>query len=194
MKCSIRIILAIFLLAIVSLPASAAIRCEICKKEIKGKYVTGPENTPYCWDCYTKYQSCTVCGKIYKNLVNVDGHKVCRNCYVKLDKCDICGKGLLGGYVTYPDLGINVCGDCEANAPRCDACGRPAKKLNRIGNIMLCNSCAPKTNRCYSCGNALLDNYKYFEGDQTRKFCSKCVDDYVKCSDCGAPSGPRVGS
>lgn len=191
MRYACNIILVICLIALTAVPASAALRCDICKKEITGKYVTGPDHTTYCWDCYTKYPSCTVCGKIYKSLIDVDGKKICRDCYSKLKKCDICGKALLGEYVTYPELKMNVCGDCERTAPRCDACGRPAKRLNRVGNAMLCNDCAPKTNRCYSCGDALLDNYKYFENDESKKYCQKCVSKYPKCANCGAPSGPR---
>ena len=191
MKLACNIILTVCIVGFVALPVSASVKCDICKKDITGKYVTGPDNTHYCWDCYTKYSTCSVCGKVYKSLISVGEYKVCRDCYVKLEKCDICGSALMGNYVMYPDLGIKVCSNCEKTCPRCDACNRPSKKLNRIGNAMLCNVCAPKANRCYSCGDALLDNYKYFESDTSKKYCLRCISDYVKCSNCGAPSGPR---
>jgi hypothetical protein len=170
---------------------SAAVRCDVCGKEISGKYVTGPDNTHYCRDCYSKYPACSGCGKIVKSLISVGDLKFCRDCYNKLEKCDFCGDPLTGSYTIYPELGINLCPQCEAGASRCRACNRPAKKLNRVGDTYLCDLCAAKADRCYSCGDALLSDYKFFEGDQTKKYCSRCVDQYQKCADCGAPSGPR---
>jgi len=185
------IILAIFIVGLFAVSVSASLKCDICQKDITGRYVAGPDNAHYCWECYTKYPACSVCGKVYKSLINVGEYKVCRDCYVNLKKCDICGNAIMGNYVMYPELGINVCGDCEKTCPRCEACSRPCKKLNRIGNAMLCNGCASKANRCYSCGDALLDNYKYFESDTSRKYCRRCISNYEACSNCGAPSGPR---
>ncbi|UCE65753.1 MAG: protein DA1 [Candidatus Zixiibacteriota bacterium] len=190
MKFACNIILMICIVSFIAVPVSASVKCDVCKKDIKGKYVAGPDNTAYCRECYTRYSACSVCGKIYKSLINVDDYKVCGGCYVDLEKCDICGKVLMGSYVMYPDIGINVCGDCDKNSPRCEACNRPCKKLNRIGNAMLCNSCAPKADRCYSCGDALLENYKYFESDKSKKYCLRCISNYESCADCGAPSGP----
>jgi hypothetical protein len=57
--------------------------------------------------------------------------------------------------------------------------------------MKLCDGCALKAERCYSCGDALLDSYRYFESDRSRKYCERCVSRYESCADCGAPSGPR---
>jgi hypothetical protein len=184
------IILLLFILGTFSVSTSASLKCDLCKKEISGKYVTGPDNTIYCWDCYSKYQSCSVCGKLYKSLINVEDKKVCRDCYSKLDKCDICGKPIMGSYVSYPELGMKICNECEKTAARCDACGRPGKTMNRVGTMFLCDVCASRTNRCYSCGDAILGTFKYFENDESKKYCLKCVSEYPSCADCGAPSGP----
>ncbi|UCC78809.1 MAG: protein DA1 [Candidatus Zixiibacteriota bacterium] len=191
MKSARYIILAVCLAGFAVIALHAAVKCDICGKGIEGKYITGPDNISYCWDCYTKYPACSVCGKIYKSLITVDDRKVCSDCYASLKKCDICGKAIMGSYSIYPELGIDVCSDCEKTCPRCDACNRPARKLNRIGYAMLCIDCAAKTSRCYSCGDALLGNFKYFENDESKKYCTKCVSDYKSCADCGAPSGPR---
>jgi len=185
------IILSIILSVLFAGSVSAAIKCDLCKKEITGKYIAGPDNTTYCWDCYTKYSSCSSCGKLFKSLIDADGKKFCRSCYAKLEKCDICGEALAGNYMMYPELRMNICEKCEKTCPRCEACNRPAKKLTRVGDVMLCDYCASRVNRCYSCGDALLGDYKYFEGDESRKFCEKCVSLYDRCADCGAPSGPR---
>jgi hypothetical protein len=170
---------------------SAAIKCDLCKKEIDSKYITGPGSTPYCWNCYTNYSSCSACGKLFKSLIDVEDKKFCGKCYANLEKCDICREALIGSYMIYPELGMNVCDKCESTCPRCESCNRPAKKLNRAGSAMLCNNCDSRTSRCYSCGDALLDDYKYFESDQSKKYCDKCVSSYDHCADCGAPSGPR---
>lgn len=169
----------------------AAVKCDICGKEISGKYATGPDNTHYCWDCYSKYPVCSGCGKIFKSLITVGDRKFCRDCYSKIKRCDFCGEPLSRSYTMYPELGINLCPKCEASAPRCQSCNRPAKTLNRIGDTYLCDVCAAKVNRCYSCGEPLLSDYKFFEGDESRKYCDRCVKKYPKCADCGAPSGPQ---
>ncbi len=143
MKSARYIILAVCLAGFAAVAIHAAIKCDICGKDIKGKYVTGPDNTHYCWDCYTKYPACSVCGKIYKSLITVGDKKVCNNCYVNLKKCDICGKAIMGSYSIYPELGINVC-IMRETCPRCDVCKRPSKKLNRVGKAMLCIDCVQK--------------------------------------------------
>ncbi len=171
--------------------AFAAIKCDICNKNISGKYYSGPDNTTYCSDCYSKYDICSSCGKLSKSSIIVGDYKFCSSCFIKLKKCGLCGKSITGSYVYYPELKINICGDCEINKPRCQRCNRPSNTLTRLGKTLLCENCASEAKTCYSCGDALLRDYEYFEGDETRKYCKTCVARYSPCADCGAPVGSR---
>ncbi len=168
----------------------ATVVCDLCGRESSGGYYAGPGNTVYCADCYSRYSVCSGCGKLTKSAIRVGEISFCADCYIKLGKCALCGRAITGGYSSYPDLGIDICLSCESKSPRCLECGIPVKSSEAIGNSGLCDRCVAGAQRCYSCRGIILKNYNYFEGDQSRKFCSNCVARYQACADCGAPSGP----
>ncbi len=142
-----------------------------------------------CADCNTKYSACSGCGLVGKSLITVDALPLCRECYLKLEKCDICDNTIAGGYIRYPDIGINVCSNCERISPRCENCNRPAKNLARVGRSSLCEQCSSSAIRCHSCRTALIRDFTFFEGNEALKYCTECISLYPACADCGAPSG-----
>jgi len=183
----------LFLLTALAVPSFAhgAAECSVCGSSISGKYYVSSRQQVICPDCNSRYPACSGCGLVSNSGMPVDGISFCRECYLKLPLCGICGKKITGGYNRYPDLGIDVCFDCERTSSRCDNCNSPSKNLMVVGQSSLCQLCAAKTARCRSCGNALLSEFKYFEGNEAFKYCSDCASAYPACADCGAPSGSR---
>jgi hypothetical protein len=168
---------------------SAELRCSLCGRAITGTYYKSNGNT-YCESCWSSHTICSQCGKLVQSAINVDGRKLCSDCYARLERCSICGQPLTANYTQYPKLGLKVCSKCERDKPHCQKCGVPMAEPNNVGGVNLCQRCAGKTERCHCCGEALLDNYTFFEGNSSVKYCDKCVAKYPRCEDCGAPSGP----
>ena len=163
----------------------------MCGKIISGNYYVAADGNSYCESCWKSNYVCEVCGRLVKAAVKVDGHNICSSCYAKLDICSYCGKPLIGAYTQYQGLSLKICPDCEKSLSRCQVCGIPVKNPIRIGNTVLCERCAGKVDRCRSCGNPLLDEYSFFEGNKTLKFCLACTKKYPRCDNCGAPIGPN---
>ena len=187
-----RKILIIVFLILLAQTVSADQECDFCDSDLAGNYYRSSDGKAICSSCYTKYPGCYTCGKISKSTIDADGHEFCSDCYIKLRRCELCSDAITGAYNFYPDLQINICAECERSKPRCQNCNRPVKNLIRVKDKGLCENCMTHSERCHSCGGAILKDYAFFEGDQTKKYCNECVSSYTKCSDCGAPSGPRA--
>ncbi len=184
----------IALIIVVSLtsPARAALNCDICGKEISGRYYVTARGQNICEDCHVRYPACASCGLVTKSSVRAGDRFYCVTCYSNLKRCDLCGEVITGAYNHYPAIGLTVCPQCERQKPKCDRCGMPANELIKVGSANLCSRCAPGADRCHSCGTALLSEYAFFEGDRSIKYCQQCVSKYPPCADCGAPSGPNA--
>lgn len=161
----------------------------MCDRVISGTYYRAADNNIYCEKCWKSNHVCSMCGKLVKSIVTVDGHEICASCYAKIDVCDYCGKPLIGSYTQYAGLSLRICPECEKTLPRCQGCGIPVKSPVKSGSAILCERCAQKVVHCHSCGEPLLQDYGFFEGNKDLKYCLNCMKLYPRCDDCGAPIG-----
>jgi recombinational DNA repair protein (RecF pathway) len=182
--------LIVLMLLLFSGIASADLYCHLCGKKITGTYYKSANGDIYCSSCWSTHKVCSQCGKLVDSVVTIEGLNFCPDCYAKLDRCSLCGKPLVGNYMEYPKLGLKVCAQCEREKPRCEKCGVPTNDPVTIGGVILCRRCAATVEFCHSCGKPLLDDYAFFEGNKSLKFCSDCVAKYPHCDNCGAPVGP----
>jgi hypothetical protein len=186
-----KIILPLILLAIFSAfhLTEASVRCTICGKEIKDRFVKYNDGSVYCMECAERYDHCSICGKPSVATTIADSKVICRDCLTSLDRCSFCGKALAGKYLNFPDLNLKLCEKCAVSVPRCNLCGRPDKDLISAGEMNICKSCYAKSDFCYICGSPIVGEYTWFNADSTKLYCQRCVNSYPKCSSCGAPSG-----
>jgi recombinational DNA repair protein (RecF pathway) len=190
LKTKLTIIQTVFIIVLLFGTASAELRCQLCGRDISGTYFKSTSGEIYCEACWKSHSVCSQCGKLVLSTISVDGANLCRDCYARLERCSLCGDPLVGNYTQYPKLGLKVCSKCEREKPRCQKCGVPINEPIMLGGVILCQRCANKTESCHSCGEPLLNNYTFFEGNQSAKYCDKCTAKYPRCEDCGAPSGP----
>jgi hypothetical protein len=172
--------------------ARADLKCDICGKEISGRYYVSARGQNVCEECHVRYPAWASCGLVSKASIKVGGRTYCPTCYSDLKRCDLCGEIITGSYNYYPSVDLTVCPKCDRTKPKCDKCGIPANELIQVGSSKLCARCAPGTDRCHICGTALLTEYAFFEGDRSIKYCKQCLKRYPPCADCGAPSGPNA--
>lgn len=189
MKTKLLLLLPLLAIAIPLLDVSAALKCQLCGREISGVYYTTSDGRIYCQPCWSSHSICSQCGQPTKSVIKIDGRNFCPGCFASLEKCGLCGKPLIGNYTHYQNLGLKVCPECERDTPRCEKCGVPSKELIRIGKATLCPRCSRQTEKCRSCGEALLGDYSFYEGNEAFKYCFDCAKRYPRCDDCGAPSG-----
>lgn len=182
--------LTVLMIIVFSGVLQADLICNLCGQKISGTYYRSPNGDIYCDRCWSSHTVCSQCGKLVTYTTEVNGMKLCRDCYAKLERCSLCGKPLVGTYMQFPNLGLKVCAQCQDDKPHCDKCGVPTNDPVKVGGATLCERCARRTEKCHSCGQALLNDFTFYEGNKEVKYCSKCVDKYPRCDDCGAPIGP----
>jgi len=119
---------------------AGVLKCHICGKKIRGKYIKDSKGRVYCSkECYRKsLPKCVVCGRPAG--MKTGGKYYCSNKCLKTTwrKCCICGKltnkGVLRGY-----LRKFLCMEC-ASKPKCFACSMPGEYELADGRY-LCKDC-----------------------------------------------------
>ncbi len=155
------IFLMIFSFLLLAANASAAsIKCSVCGKTIRGKYL------------------------------RVDGKPVCsRSCYRKLlPKCATCGKPVNGGY--RKDGKVYCSKRClSAALPSCAVCGKKSSRgFRKDGKFYCSRECLAKSMPvCSVCGNhAVKGVYIGPSKSESKFFCMNCAN-LPKCYCCGLP-------
>ena len=110
--------------------AAATLRCSICNKKIRGRYIKANGKIFCSQKCFSKTKPlCVVCGKrCVKGAYKKDNKFYCsKKCLeTTLPKCALCGKPFRQGIVIKDPAGDKVyCKRC-ASLPKCFACNLPA--------------------------------------------------------------------
>ena len=123
--------LLILLSSIFAIQAVAAtLRCSICNRKIRGRYLKANGKVYCSQKCYSKtVPVCTACKKrCLKGAYNKDGKFYCsKKCLeTTLPKCALCNKPFRKGIIVKTPQGDKVfCKTCGA-LPKCFVCGLPA--------------------------------------------------------------------
>lgn len=148
--------------------AQSAPKCEICGKNIYGKYWRVGGHT-FCNDCYGRSPKCQSCGIPMKKYYKVDGKKFCLDCYYhRLPRCAKCGKPM---YHFYTRKGRD--GKTHKYCRKC--------MLKIVGN-------------CPICGKVLLGKTCIIKSNltgQEKEYCEKCVKKAKHCFHCGLLVSPH---
>lgn len=141
------LLLLLMLLPILTLSAKAP-RCELCRKQIRGKYIVS-NGKNYCSKrCYEKtLPNCASCGKKVKGeAYQYKGKTYCSIPCMKqvFPKCDRCGNPISGTYKVFESADGKtgkMCLHCS-RLTRCFACELPAQTKNLPDGRHICRKCA----------------------------------------------------
>ncbi|MBN2448834.1 MAG: hypothetical protein JXR77_00510 [Lentisphaeria bacterium] len=135
------VLVALFLMACAY---AAEVRCSVCGKGIRGRYLQADGQAFCSRECYRRtLPVCAVCGSVIEGKhLRHDGKTYCSDrCFEQtLPKCSICGQPMR------QSVTINGRMYCPAHAelPRCTACGLPvAESLRLPDGRLVCPECHP---------------------------------------------------
>ena len=125
---------------------AAAMRCSICNKKIRGKYLKSNGKVFCSQKCYSKTRPvCAACKKrCMKGSYKKDGKFYCSKACLETSfpKCALCGKHFKSGVMVKSLTGDKVyCKECGA-LPKCFACGLPAAEGKKFSDgRFICSEC-----------------------------------------------------
>ena len=144
---------------------AASLRCSICNKKIRGKYLKSNGKTFCSQKCFNKTKpACAACGKrcTRGSFKKKDKFYCSKKCVeTTLPKCALCNKPFRQGVVIKVPEGDKVyCGHC-ASLPKCFACALPAASGTYLKDgRFLCSDCNETAIFSESEGKELFDKVR----------------------------------
>ncbi len=176
-----------------SLTFGEEIKCDLCGKEIEGRYLkyrSKTQSRTVCLPCDRTKPHCAACNLPFhaQQLPFYKGERICRDC-IKISKyCSFCDKRIQGKYVDVKDTGEIFCQRCFNHSPKCSICKLPTH-LNRLDKESgACWRCLPKLHRCKSCASYITGKYFKFQFSEGY-YCENCKLGRDKCYICSVPVG-----
>ena len=139
--------LMLFLTLLPVLLSAKNLRCDVCRKQIRGRYIVSGGNN-FCSDlCFEKtLPNCAACGsKIKKGHYEYKGKKYCSTACMEtvVPKCSVCGKPISGAYKIFETAEGKrgqTCMQCS-KLPPCFACEMYAKTERLPDGRHICRAC-----------------------------------------------------
>ncbi|MEW6234024.1 MAG: hypothetical protein AB1656_01430 [Candidatus Omnitrophota bacterium] len=171
----------------------AGLKCDLCGKEIQGRYITYANNSQtltVCLACDQTKPRCQACNlpNNPQNLTIYKGERLCRSCIAEAKYCSLCGLRIKGHYYSSKEGGEIFCERCYDAYPKCSVCKLPTPPGKLDKDSGACWRCLPKLPHCAACGKAITGEYFKFKFSDG-VYCSDCKLHRDKCYICGVPVG-----
>ena len=187
--------------------AADTILCDLCKKEINGRYYqikdkaeTG-SGTYVCQQCYDGTPKCQSCKGLMISAREIGGKKVCDRCfehYKDSPVCSICKNNILDSYMKYVNPSTNdvnyVCKSCGEKSEKCGICSIPSAALENYEDKRICHACVERlksAQECNICKKHIASSYRRYDDQKNARvvyICDNCGSTYPKCYVCSVPS------
>ncbi len=182
------IMMVIFILHATGIPVPAQAqdtsRCDICRKNISGKFWTH-QGKVICDRCYQTAPRCFLCNLPDGRLADIDGRKICPGCLSRLPTCHHCGSRMARYWSKQDSSGHqqDYCSRCQAGAPAgCHLCDKAFTSRYWIIKSNLtnetryicdeCNNLRKTLGSCFLCGMPVRAGVKPLSDD--RVMCERC--------------------
>lgn len=178
-----------------AIPGYADLTCDLCKKEITGKYMEYRSSQGHfniCIDCVRTHPKCAAC-KVPHYKSNMTYHKgewLCQPCLRDAKFCVMCTDRIEGRYFSLKNHDEFYCHSCYTGHPKCKICGRPKLRGHIDSQSGACRECLPKLKKCNSCGKAITGQYYEFKHSEGY-YCADCKRHKEACYVCGVPVGKK---
>lgn len=194
---SLRSILVVICICMITLPAWAEMFCSRCGRILEGKYYRQSDGTCLCLSCYNATRlRCSVCGKAINGpyYKTSSGAVLCENDHLnQLPRCAVCGKRLSDKYYTLNDGRVVCKDDLYKVVPSCSVCGKvlTGRYYKDQDNRYYCEQDFEKQLPvCAICGKKLKGvKYKHYSNDEY--ICINCDSSYARCLVCKCPTGRK---
>lgn len=175
----VKIILLALLLAVGGTAFAEALRCRVCNREARGRFIKAGDAVFCSKLCYEKtLPRCANCGRVLRGAyVTAGDQKFCgRECYgASLPRCDGCGARIEGSHQILD--GKHYCGkSClERQLPKCELCQAPLYKQFSLGSHLFCGECV-NLPHCWRCQ---LPHDEGVRLPDSRQLCKRCAGDMI---------------
>ena len=138
--------LMLFLMLLPILLPAKNLRCDICGKKVRGRYIVSGNKTFCSAQCFEKtLPNCAVCRKKIREGHEYKGKKYCSIPCMKtaFPKCDVCGNPIAGTYKKFETAEGRIgqmCLHCS-RLSRCFACELPAQTTRLPDGRHICREC-----------------------------------------------------